>query len=396
MSDSQHRSDCQDRPRVLHILDPEPFGNVGGADLHVVDLATDQNLHGRFQPAVLLLTAAPMVEERLTAAGIEVLPGYALGRRYLELPLRLRSAMSRLAPDLLHSHGYDANYFACWARVHAPKYWARRPLLFTSHGWIDRPSLFFKTTLDLFTHRFADHIIICSPHQRQRARRAAGSDRITMIGNGVAVNRTSTDQSSHLREHFGVPPNSRLVGFIGRLAPEKRPDIFVEIARNLSARLSDVHFVMAGGGPLEEQIRRQIIDFNLTGRITMTGVLQDIDSLYQHLHILILPSITETTSRVTIEAMLWGIPVVASNVGGMPVLIEPGREGFLCPAGDSAAFTQCVEQLLTDFAMYAQMAERSRAKAQSRFTVEVMRAQVEKLYDDLLVRSTSRPSHNQL
>jgi glycosyltransferase involved in cell wall biosynthesis len=372
------------RRRVLHILDPEPYGNVGGADLHVADLARAQQEGGRYQPAVVLLTDAPMIAGRLQDAQVEVLPAHELGRRYTESPFRLRAAVDRLAPDLLHAHGYDANYFACWARVAQRSTWGRRPLLFTSHGWIDRPSLLHKTWLDLLTHRFADHVIICSLHQRRRARRAAGHDGITFVCNGVPASREAPAPRDATDHRFGFPPGARLIAFVGRLSPEKRVLFFLEIASRVGRTFPGAHFVIAGGGPLEVAVRRRITQPDLAGRVTLTGVLDDIDSLYAHLEALVVPSVMETTSRVTIEAMMWGVPVVASDVGGLPSLVSPGEDGFLCPSGDGDAFVRRVEELLEEPERRREMGEQGRAKARERFTVERMRDNVEEVYDAVL------------
>lgn len=369
---------------VLHVLDPEPNGHVGGADLHVVDLACEQQSHGRYRAAVLLLTESSLVAEKLNLGGVQVIPGYAMGGRYSHLPFRLSATIKQLSPDILHSHGYDANYFACWSRMITRSSWRMPSLVFTSHGWVDRPSLFVKTSLDLLTHRFADHIIICSPHQYRRARRAAGHSNITFICNGVPTDRMIGADRNTLNGRFGIPSNTRLVAFIGRLSPEKRPDVFVDVANIISRLIPDIHFVMAGGGPQEAEIDDQITRLGLNHRITMLGVVSDIDSLYRHLELLVLPSDMETTSRVTIEALMWGVPVVASKVGGIPQLISSGVEGLLCPAGDLHAFAHSVGVILDNLEVRTAMSNLGRAKAQEYFNIARMRGQVEDVYDTLL------------
>lgn len=366
------------------MLDPEPRGHVGGADLHVVDLACAQARGGRYRPHVLLLTQAPRVAERLRAGGVEVVDGHRLGGRYTALPFRLSRPIRDFQPHLLHAHGYDANYFACWARLVRPRAWSGRPLLVTSHGWINRPSLWVKTSLDLVTHRFADHVIVCSPHQRERARSAAGHDSITFVPNGVPEERCSPVERAEAARRFGLPADGRLVAFVGRLSEEKQVDVFLAAAAAVAPELPDVHFVIAGGGPLEAWVRSRLSGGHLAGRVTMTGVVWDIDAVYRHVDVLVVPSRTETTSRVTLEAMMWGIPVIASDVGGMPHLITSGSDGFLCPPGDVAAFARRLRQLLTAPEEGLRIGARGRAKARALWTVERMRLATEEVYDAVL------------
>jgi glycosyltransferase involved in cell wall biosynthesis len=379
------------RPRVLHVLDPEPNDNVGGADLHVVDLAEMQKRASRYEPTVLLLSQAPLVEERLALAGVDVLAGYRLGHRYLEAPFRLQAALARVAPRLIHSHGYDANYFVALARLMQRCSWGVPRLLLTSHGWIDGPSQLnvLKTWLDLLTHRFSDHVIICSPHQRERALRAAGHDNITFVCNGVPADRGGSLDRISASRRFGFPAGSKVVAFVGRLSAEKRIDVFIETAAIVARSLADVHFVIAGGGPLFADAERRLREQGLTDRVTMVGVLRDIDSLYRHVDVLVVPSDMETTSRVTIEALMWAVPVVASDLPGLRCLVDSGQEGFLCPPGDVAAFAMRVTQLLTDAPTHRAMGSRGRAKARDRFSVQRMCCEVEEVYDAVLGPNSS-------
>ena len=335
---------------------------------------------GSFTPSVLLLTDAPMIAERLQAGGVEVIHGYNCGHRYFHLPFALRGQITTLSPYVLHSHGYDANYFVCWARAIARAPWSGAKLVFTSHGWIDRPSLLLKTTLDLLSHRLADQIIICSPHQFPRAQRAAAHNRITFISNGVPVHRPILSDPSHFRTRFKLSASNRLIGFVGRLSPEKGVHLFVQIAQHLASSFHDVHFLIVGGGPLEAEVIRQISALSLDSRITMTGVISDVDSVYQNIDVLVLPSAAETTSRVTIEAMLWGIPVVASNVGGLSSLIDSDSDGFLCPPGVVMRFVDKIGYLLANCAEREKMGQRALKKARDMFSVGLMRDRVEAVY----------------
>lgn len=125
---------------VLHVIVPQREGAIGGADLHVLDLAVAQQQEGAWQPVILAPRAPADYKDRLTGAGLHL----ARARSFFSL----RELIREHAVSLVHAHGYEANYLSAAMRV-TDRSWARLPMVVTAHGWIETtPWLRVKSGMD--------------------------------------------------------------------------------------------------------------------------------------------------------------------------------------------------------------------------------------------------------
>lgn len=176
------------------------------------------------------------------------------------------------------------------------------------------------------------------------------------------------------------------ISFVGRLSREKRPELFVELASRLCADLPqcDLKFRMAGDGPLRESVRELMTERSLNGdRFSLMGELKNPAELYSDTDLLVLTSRYEGTPNVILEAMAYGIPVVAPAVGGVPELVGTDR-GMLVPPTEFEAFVSAAKSLITDGRMRKQMGENAKAfTADSRSTAHLAHQLIE-IYGKLL------------
>lgn len=132
------------------------------------------------------------------------------------------------------------------------------------------------------------------------------------------------------------------VGFSGRLAEEKAPLSFVDVVRRTPG--AEFEFVITGAGPLESSVRREVARLSDT-RLRFLGVVDDIGAHIASLDVLVLPSILDGRPVVVLEALVRGVPVIASRVGGLPALVREGETGFLVEPGDTAAISRHLRRL---------------------------------------------------
>jgi len=152
-----------------------------------------------------------------------------------------------------------------------------------------------------------------------------------------------------LRRRLDIPAEERLICYAGRFVPVKRIDMLVEAAAALQSE-SNVHWVIAGSGPLWDQYKAQVEQRGLK-RVTMPGLLtrQEVARLYASSEVMALPSAYEPFGVVTQEAMMFGCAVVASDVvGSAHELIRDGVNGYMFPDGDTDAFVAGLKQSLDD------------------------------------------------
>lgn len=209
----------------------------------------------------------------------------------------------------------------------------------------------------------------------------APSERVFAIPGAVDAMRVR--QEASLPPPAGLP-QSPLVGVVARFEPVKGVEYFVQAAALLGDRESAARFVAAGWGSQESRLREKAFALGLAGRLSFVGRLPSVVPLLAALDVLVVPSLSEAFGLVALEAMALGIPVVASDVGGLAEIVVPGITGLLVPPADPAALADAVESLLDDTGRARKMGAAGLARAESEFSVGRMIDESLSLYSRLL------------
>ena len=170
------------------------------------------------------------------------------------------------------------------------------------------------------------------------------------------------------RELIGdATDNAPLVGFVGRLSPEKGPEVFVRAALMLRERLPSARFVIVGDGPLRETMRTLAEQYRLADRLHFAGVRDDMTEVYRAFDLAVSTSHSEAMPLAIMEALASGVPVVATRVGGVPDLIEHGGCGWLCEPGNFDSVAARIASLIEHPAERESMARRARDRVVQHF-----------------------------
>jgi glycosyltransferase involved in cell wall biosynthesis len=201
------------------------------------------------------------------------------------------------------------------------------PYSFTVHG----PEEFERApglALDVKAEGAAFVVAVSVHGQRELARRCAGD-----VAARIHLVRCGLDATFLAGDVTPVPARRRLL-FVGRLAAEKAPLTLLEAAARLARAGDAFELVMVGDGPLRVEVAARVAALGLRDRVTMTGALaaSEVRRQIEDARALVLPSVAEGLPVVLMEAMARGRPVIATDVGGVPELVEPGVSGWLVPA----------------------------------------------------------------
>jgi glycosyltransferase involved in cell wall biosynthesis len=174
-----------------------------------------------------------------------------------------------------------------------------------------------------------------------------------------------------LRTAYGIPADAPLVGIAGRFVEIKGMDVFARAAARVAVREPRARFFMLGDhrGPYGDSVRALVRELGLEERVTFTGFVDDMHAAMADLDVVVVPSRRECAPLVVYEAMALGKPVVASDVHGLPELVERGRTGLLVPVEDDAAAAAAIVALLEDPARRRAMGEAAQRRIREQFNV---------------------------
>lgn len=378
-------------PRVLLVT--EAAG--GGVGRHFLDLAQGLAAQGAHVQGVYATGRMDaLFRERLEAGGLP--PMHRLQMRRSISPRDWLAAwnLARLARrlggfDVIHGHSSKGGAIARLAAR-----WLGIPCVYTPHALVTLdPTLApWKRSLYSRMERWLAHstaaIIAVSGDEAAHAKQL-GIDpaKVHVVPNGIASPRLLAREDA--RRRMGIPDSSVVIGFVGRLSPQKAPDHLLRGFAALADRQPAACVAMIGSGPLEPELRRLADELGIAGRVYFLGdvVAQPLMSGFD---LFCLPSRYEGMPYVLLEALAAGLPIVVTEVGGARLAVTDDDNGCIVPIGESASLTQALERIIADPVLRARFARASSAKA-TQFTCERMTRQTLDLYCALIRPQSPRP-----
>ena len=196
------------------------------------------------------------------------------------------------------------------------------------------------------------------------------ADKIEVIYTGMAPREPVRPN----RPKFGLAEGDFAIGHMGAFTEEKGQDVAVAAAALIRQALPHARMILAGDGPRLKELRRGAPD-----NVAFPGFLSDRGTFFASIDVFIMPSRSEAWGLAALEAMAYGVPVIASDVGGLPEIVEPENGGWLIPPGDASALARAITAAASDPGNLKIQAQRARERARL-FSVECMVEQTEAFY----------------
>ncbi len=338
--------------RIAHLL-ASPF--VGGPEHQVLGLAsalreTDESIFltfaegGRAQPFL----------DRVRSAGFKGVELRENWPHYFRATKEVANELIRAQATILCTSGYKPDIIGLRA--------ARLvgiPSVAIAHGWTGatwKVRLF--ESFDRWNMRNFDAVVGVS-HAQSRKLALAGisQDKILTIPNAIALDRFTEPVAGGrkiLASLFSTEPQF-IIAAAGRLSPEKGFDVFIAAAARIAQERQDIGFVIFGDGPLRRELAKLISKKSLDDRFVLAGFQANLDAILPAADVFVISSFTEGLPVVLLEALLAGVPVVATAVGGIPEVIEDGTDGFLVPPGHIEQLALRIMELVDNQSLLEQM-----------------------------------------
>ncbi|MBI4437487.1 glycosyltransferase family 4 protein [Candidatus Uhrbacteria bacterium] len=357
---------------------------AGGAQTHVAQLTKFFIAHG--DEVGVMSPPNGWLETQAHHLGARFFPNPFLSnslnpRRTLSAAKAITRAVRDFQPDLIACHSTTAGLLGRFTIRN------RIPTIFTAHGWGFQPGapLARRLTLPILERlaaRFCSKIICVSQNDLAlaQAHRIARQEKLVQIYNGIELTQPTPEatQAEAWDTHSNHDDDSVHIFFVGRLAPPKNPSLLIHAVRNLPESLRNrVRITIIGDGPqmpaLQNLIKREqwlppMNQINLPGALPREEVLR---RLRDDADLFVLTSHWEGFPYSIIEAMACGVPVIASDVGGVREAVT-AQTGILLAHDDVQTLSQALEQLIKNPEQRKAMGEQACLAAQKKFLVETM------------------------
>ncbi|MBW2108101.1 MAG: glycosyltransferase family 4 protein [Deltaproteobacteria bacterium] len=367
------------KPKILQVvLDMQYVG-----EKIVATLA--RKLSDEFQVSFCCLDTVGLLGEDLRREGFEIT---ALGRRP-GLDLRISRMIAALASarkiDILQAHHYTPFFYAALSR-----YLHRRPrLVFTEHGRdfpdiVKKPRRIANLLLNLVTNKITS---VCEHSKKALAEKDGfPSRKIHVIYNGIepVTDQDLVPTASHQPILEWIGEGAKPLGFLARLDWIKNPELLLDAFTLATRHVPRARLIVMGRGDRIPEFQDRCRRSDIQDRVLFTGLVKKPLPIVAKLCALVVTSRSEAASLSILEAMMCGVPVIASDVGGNPELVRHGVTGLLAPSEDAQAFADHMVSLLENPAFARKLGASAREEAMKRFSVDTMVAEFRKLYLGLL------------
>ena len=347
---------------VTHVLAPAPYG---GLETVVEMLSRGQADAGSRVSVVGVFSKEPTQHpfwNSLSKAPVDAIPLVVGGRRYGAERSAIRRVLRERGTDILHTHGYRPDV------LHAP---VARQLgirtVTTVHGFTggSRRNRFYEWLQRRAFRRLDAVVAVSEKLRRDLVAGGLPGSRVHLIRN--AWHPTSEPlPRSEARAHLGLPPEGKQIGWVGRLSPEKGPDVMLRAFARLGRPGTRLAFV--GDGPMRRPLLALAEETGTASSVDWLGDLPGAARYLRAFDALAITSLTEGTPMVLFEAMAARIPIVTTSVGGIPDVVSD-REALLAEVGDVEGIARALDRALVASPDVDARAGAAQARLQDEFRV---------------------------
>jgi len=277
--------------------------------------------------------------------------------------------IDKIMPDIIHLHSAHAHTIGLMASKisnHKPKTVSSRRVDFHINN--------------LWKYKSVDRIIAISEGVKQVLLEDGISDeKISVVHSGVDFSRFLNIRGNYLYDELKIDKNDNVVGIVASLAPHKDIKNFLQAAAIIKKKLPNTKFLIVGEGKLKNDLMRFTDKLKISDSVIFTGFRTDVPPLLSIFDVFVLSSYLEGLCTSVIDAMVSGISVVATNVGGVGELVDDGSTGFLVPPRNPEILAEKTIKILTDKNLQQKFSQNSKIKAKN-FSKEKMIEGTEKVY----------------
>lgn len=370
------------KPRLVHILRTL---HLGGAEVQILSLLP--HLLDDFEVSVVCLHDRGTLAPDLERLGVPV-SAIRFKNRWSPIPMwRLRNYLKKRKVDIVQTHLYGPSISAiAAARL------AGVPVRISTVHDMDHWRLKRRLQTDRALMRWRDAVFCVSEPVRQVYIEKTGCppDMVRVMPNGLDLSGFQATRSpQQVRTEFGIPDGNLVVGMVANLVPIKNHRGFLEVAARIRSHRKDVSFLLVGDGELRQGLEERAAELDLRDSVVFAGARRDVADLLGAMDCFLLTSFREAFSIAVLESMTMGIPVVATNQGGVGDIIRSSEEGLLVDPTDHEAMAAAVSRIMSDRELRETLIRNGRTRARD-FDMDRVARNTVSVYRELLAAKSSK------
>lgn len=303
----------------------------------------------------------------------------------------MQKLLAAYRPDIVHLHGGRDSWAYVKALLTMQK--DRRPITIrTKHNIFPVADHFLNRWQ--YGRQFDSIVCISSAILRQMEDKPyIENDRLVVIPSAIDADRFIVEPGTRerVRAELGYDDSHIVIGITGRLRREKAHDVLFRAVPLVVEKCPQARFVCFGSGSLGGEFQQILAESGMTDHVQMAGFRKDVPECLAGLDIYTQPSRSEGLGTSVLEAAAAGLPVVASDSGGIPDIVEDGKTGLLVPVEDHERLAEGIVRLTGDAALRGELGRQAREKVRRVYSVEQLVSSTDAHYKDMLGRAGKLP-----
>lgn len=310
----------------------------------------------------------------------------AIGVNDLKAIKAVRNLIKRYNPDIVYAHSSKAGAIARVADIGLKNHCVYNP-----HGWAfnmrcsDKKRMMY-TAIEKMAAPFCEKIVCISNAEKQSAleKKICRDDKLQVIFNGVDIEAYEYGEHGKVkRADLNIPEDAFVVGMVGRISPQKAPDIFIKMAKLVKGEIPNAHFIIVGSGNQEAEIKKYAEDNGFADSLHITGWVDDPMSYVELFDVACLLSRWEGFGLALPEYMMASKPIVASRVDAIPNIIRDGENGVLVEADDATGASEAVLRIYRDRNLKDELVLHGLEDVHNRFNARRVSEEHGKLFENM-------------
>lgn len=272
----------------------------------------------------------------------------------------------RESPDIVHTHLSTSSVNGTLAAR-----FAKIPCVSTVHGMSGKLSYIFADHMIGVSKGVCDHLI----------KQGIAASKVTPVYNGVQL-PANVPSKQESRQQFNLPYQATIIGTVSRLTAMKGIDFGLEAFKTISSKFPGIHYALVGDGDDRQRYETWVKEHGLSEKVHFLGYQDRVFDPISAMDLFLFPSLKEAMGIAVVEGMIMGLPVVSTNVGGLPEVID-SSVGRLVNPSDSAGLADAMTEIIEND-LIRELGSAAKSRAETMFSVESQRAGTQAVYEKLL------------